>query len=197
MTSHSTIQVSPRGFLAGRARRAVAAVAGALLLVTGAGVVAMTNAEAATPTLPFDLVQTSGSKVVFAHYFTPYPVSLDNADPSSDYYARNYLTPNGESGKHAAYGGLLRDRPLTHAVRSESNWLVMNMQDEIAQAKAAGINAFFMDIMVNPAVGRRNRAWEAREILDAFTDLERGLASPTGDTRAAEPVRRVPARPPS
>ena len=107
MTSHSTIQVSPRGFLAGRARRAVAAVAGALLLVSGAGVVAMTNAEAATPTLPFDLVQTSGSKVVFAHYFTPYPVSLDNADPASDYYARNYLNFNGESGKYVAYGGLL------------------------------------------------------------------------------------------
>lgn len=33
-------------------------------------------------------------------------------------------------------------------------------------------------------MGRRNRAWEAREILGAFTDLERGLASPTGDTRS-------------
>ena len=52
-------------------------------------------------------------------------------------------------------------------------------------------------ILTKMTVGRRNRAWEAREILDAFTDLERGLASPTGDTRAAEPVRRVPARPPS
>lgn len=43
-------------------------------------------------------------------------------------------------------------------------------------------------------VGRRNRAWEAREILDAFTDLERRLASPTGDTRAGDPTRRVPVR---
>ena len=170
MTSHSTIQVSPRGFLAGRARRAVAAVAGALLLVTGAGVVAMTNAEAATPTLPFDLVQTSGSKVVFAHYFTPYPVSLDNADPASDYYARNYLNPNGESGKHAAYGGLLRDRPLTHAVRSESNWLVMNMQDEIAQAKSAGINAFIMDIMVNPATTTNTNLKNAQANLMTAAD---------------------------
>ena len=170
MTSHSTIQVSPRGFLAGRARRAVAAVAGALLLVSGAGVVAMTNAEAATPTLPFDLVQTSGSKVVFAHYFTPYPVSLDNADPSSDYYARNYLNPNGESGKHAAYGGLLRDRPVTHAVRSESNWLVMNMQDEIAQAKSAGINAFIMDIMVNPATTTNTNLKNAQANLMTAAD---------------------------
>ncbi len=170
MTSHSTIQVSPRGFLADRARRAVAAVAGALLLVTGAGLVALGSAEAATPTLPFDLVQTSGSKVVFAHYFTPYPVSLDNQDPSNDYYARNYLNPNGESGKHAAYGGLLRDRPLTHAVRSESTWLVSNMQDEIAQAKAAGINAFIMDIMVNPATTTNTNLKNAQANLMTAAD---------------------------
>lgn len=50
-------------------------------------------------------------------------------------------------------------------------------------------------ILTKMTVGRRNRAWEAREILDAFTDLERGLASPTGDTRSAQPVRGVPARP--
>jgi len=43
-------------------------------------------------------------------------------------------------------------------------------------------------------VGRRNRTFEARELIDAFTDLERQLASPTGDTRAAPPSRRVPRR---
>ena len=170
MTSHTTIQVSPRGFLAGRARRAVAAVAGALLLVTGAGLAVVSSAEAATPTLPFDLVQTSGPKVVFAHYFTPYPVSLDNADPASDYYARNYLNPNGESGKHAAYGGLLRDRPLPHAARSESTWLVSNMQDEIAQAKATGINAFILDIMVNPATTSNTNLKSAQANLMTAAD---------------------------
>lgn len=44
-------------------------------------------------------------------------------------------------------------------------------------------------------VGRRNRAFEAREIVGAFTDLERRLASPVGDTSIAPPARRVPARP--
>ncbi len=43
-------------------------------------------------------------------------------------------------------------------------------------------------------VGRRNRAFEARAVIDAFTDLERQLASPTGDTRTAMPTRPVPAR---
>ena len=43
-------------------------------------------------------------------------------------------------------------------------------------------------------IGRRNRAYEAPEIIDAFTDLERQLASPTGDTRTSSPARRVPRR---
>jgi Fic family protein len=43
-------------------------------------------------------------------------------------------------------------------------------------------------------VGRRNRAFEASEVLDAFTHLERQLASPGGETRASKPSRRVPAR---
>jgi Fic family protein len=43
-------------------------------------------------------------------------------------------------------------------------------------------------------VGRRNRAFEAPEIIEAFTALERQLASPEGDTRTSEPIRRVPRR---
>jgi hypothetical protein len=43
-------------------------------------------------------------------------------------------------------------------------------------------------------VGRRNRAFEAPAIIDAFTALERRLASPTGDTRFAPPDRPAPAR---
>ena len=43
-------------------------------------------------------------------------------------------------------------------------------------------------------VGRRNRAFEAPELIDAFTALERQLASPGGDTRVSRPVRRVPRR---
>ncbi len=34
-------------------------------------------------------------------------------------------------------------------------------------------------------IGRRNRAYEAPEIIDAFTDLERRLTSPEGDTRTS------------
>ncbi len=52
-------------------------------------------------------------------------------------------------------------------------------------------------ILSQVTVGRRNRAFEGREIIDAFTDLERRLASPIGDTLGAPPVRTVPRRPTS
>jgi hypothetical protein len=45
-------------------------------------------------------------------------------------------------------------------------------------------------------VGKRNRAFEAKEIINAFTDLERHPAGPGGDTRSSEPSRAVPPRRP-
>jgi Fic family protein len=42
------------------------------------------------------------------------------------------------------------------------------------------------------SIGRRNRAYEAPEIIGAFTDLERQLASPVGDTLNSPPARVVP-----
>jgi Fic family protein len=45
-------------------------------------------------------------------------------------------------------------------------------------------------------VGRqRYRVFEATEVLDLFSGLERALASPSGDTLTAPPVRDVPSRP--
>lgn len=49
-------------------------------------------------------------------------------------------------------------------------------------------------VLSQTTVGRRNRAFEAPEVIRAFTDLERRLASPSGDTRTAPPARRVPRR---
>ena len=49
-------------------------------------------------------------------------------------------------------------------------------------------------VLTQVTLGRRNRAFEARELIDAFTDLERRLASPRGDTRVSPPSRRVPRR---
>ncbi len=50
------------------------------------------------------------------------------------------------------------------------------------------------DILRQVNVGRRNRAFEAAELIRRFTALERRLASPAGNTRSSEPSRRVPRR---
>lgn len=50
-------------------------------------------------------------------------------------------------------------------------------------------------ILTQVRAGRRNRAFEAPELIEAFTGLERQLASPAGDTRREPPSRPVPARP--
>ncbi len=49
-------------------------------------------------------------------------------------------------------------------------------------------------ILAQLTFGRRNRAFEAPEVIEAFTALERQLASPEGDTLVSEPIRSVPRR---
>lgn len=101
----------------------------------------------ADSTLPYiQASSTSTTPRVWAHYFPPYPVSLDNKDPSADYYANNYLNPFGEGSKFFAVGGLLRDRPLARPVIA-TGYQVTDMVTEIKQAKAAGIDGFTVDTM--------------------------------------------------
>lgn len=52
-------------------------------------------------------------------------------------------------------------------------------------------------ILSQVTIGKRNRAFEAKAVIDAFTDLERQLASPAGDTRTSEPTRPVTPRRPT
>ncbi|MEV7726425.1 endo-1,3-alpha-glucanase family glycosylhydrolase [Streptomyces sp. NPDC087917] len=116
--------------------------------------------------LPFDLPDptalrtgAAGRKLVFAHYFTPYPLSLDNASADADYYTRNYLDPDGENGKHERYGGLLRDRPLPVAPR-QGEWEYANLQQEVRTARAAGIDGFTLDLL---SLSGKN--WERSNLL--------------------------------
>lgn len=95
--------------------------------------------------LPYATKQLGGTKVL-AHYFPPYPVSLDNKAASVDYYERNYLQPSGESGKFAAYGGLLRDRPLTRAPLT-GDWQAQDALGEVKSAASAGIDGFAVDVL--------------------------------------------------
>ncbi|WP_101786541.1 endo-1,3-alpha-glucanase family glycosylhydrolase [Nonomuraea indica] len=109
-----------------------------------------TGGEQTDGPLPFTLAGKAAlrasARKVFAHYFTPYPLSLDNQAPATDYYARNYLKPEGESGKHAAYGGLLRDRPLGRDPIAV-DYTVADFKAEVRQAIAAGLDGFTVDIL--------------------------------------------------
>ncbi|WP_073908763.1 glycoside hydrolase family 71 protein [Streptomyces sp. CB00455] len=114
---------------------------------------AETGAERPAGALPFDMPQpaalrsgAAGRKLVFAHYFTPYPLSLDNVSADGDYYTRNYLDPDGESGKHERYGGLLRDRPLPTPPKG-GDWEYANLRQEVRTARAAGIDGFTLDVL--------------------------------------------------
>src|SRR5689334_20767019 len=85
-----------------------AAAAGGMQTLAG-------TASAIDPGAPlaFDRpARSTHKRMVFAHYFPPYPVSIDNKTSSADYYAVNYLKPSGENGAFASVGGLLRDRPM-------------------------------------------------------------------------------------
>ncbi|MDP9336941.1 MAG: Fic family protein, partial [Actinomycetota bacterium] len=62
------------------------------------------------------------------------------------------------------------------------------------QTNAAIARLADANVLKQVTIRRRNRAFEASEVIDAFADLERQLASPTGDTRSSPPVRAVPRR---
>lgn len=101
--------------------------------------------------LPFAMPDSSalfGSpKKVFAHYFYPFPLSIDNKPSTSDYYNVNYLNKNGESSKWLAKGGFLRQRPLGVPVGSPANWQLQNVEREVRMAIARGITGFTIDVM--------------------------------------------------
>lgn len=64
---------------------------------------------------------------------------------------------------------------------------VQATNEAIAQLQASGV-------LNQTTIGKRNRGFEAPDLIDAFTALERRLASPDADTRVSPPARSVPAR---
>ncbi len=64
---------------------------------------------------------------------------------------------------------------------------VQRANDAINQLASVGV-------LKQTTIGRRNRAFEAPDLINALTGFERALASPLGDTRQAPPARPVPYR---
>ncbi|MCY3660912.1 MAG: Fic family protein [Caldilineaceae bacterium] len=61
------------------------------------------------------------------------------------------------------------------------------------QAASQAINQLMeAGVLTQVTVGKRNRIFEAPELIEAFTALERQLASPEGNTRISRPARHVP-----
>jgi len=142
------------------------ATVGAVSVLTLSPAPTTTVATAATTpeqVLPFslpskDALQASPRKA-FAHYVPSLPLSLDNGDPATDYYQRNHLNPNGENGKHAAYGGFLRDRPMPRPKLATSSWRLEDMKTEVRTAIAEGLDGFTVVIYNFPAAGQTNQQW--------------------------------------
>ncbi|MDN3357478.1 glycoside hydrolase family 71 protein [Actinomadura sp. DC4] len=162
-----------------------------------ASLAAADGTAANTGPLPFELpaqsVLKGSAKKVFAHYFTPYPVSLDDKAASADYYTRNYLSATGEGGIHAAYGGLLRDRPPARDPIG-TGYQLKDMETEVSRATAAGLDGFTADLL---SVSSSSANWARVKTLiqaAAATDPNfkimlmpdmNGLASTDSDTLAA------------
>jgi len=176
--------------------RRLCAWAGLLLLAAGLSLASAPHcsypmtvgATAPTPYLPFNLVETHSSRKVFAHYMPIFPISIDNKDGDKDYYATQFLTVDGENGKHAAYGGYLRDRPLPRAHSSLPDWQLADLRTEIGQAQSVGIDGFAVDVLAPRATSDViDRILQAAAEVRNFTVLiTTDMSSPLGAMTAAD-----------
>jgi Polyketide cyclase / dehydrase and lipid transport len=92
----------------------------------------------------------------------------------------------------------LRDRPAPPPARGRSGTDGRECRGadraDVLPADEAIQRLVEAGILEQITIGMRNRAYEAPEVIDAFTDLERQLASPEGATRPTRPSRPVPRR---
>ena len=98
--------------------------------------------------------------------------------------------PRGE--RDAAVDQLIDALPGTAIVTIGSASRMLGRS--FAAAKAAIDNLVRVRVLREVRLGGGDHAYEATDILGAFTQLERRLASPKGDTHASPPVRAVPKR---
>src|SRR5262249_5604447 len=105
---------------------------------------------------------------------------------------REWRTRLGPVRANSATDRLLRALPGAPLLTVNSAAVLIGRSFAAANEAIARLSG--AGILRQVTVGRRNRAFEAPAIIEAFTDLERQLASPEGDTRTSEPARRVPRR---
>ncbi len=110
-------------------------------------------------------------KKVFAHYLTPFPVSLDNLAAPGDYYGAQYLSAQGEGGKFAGSGGYIKQRPLPRNVLETQAWVRSDAEQDVRRAVAAGLDGFSLDLLASSGVH-----WDrAQRMLDTAAAIDEGF----------------------
>jgi hypothetical protein len=90
--------------------------------------------------LPAPSTLRASKKKVFAYYFPPFPVSVENKAPAVDYYSQWQYSLNSKGG---AYD--LRDRPIGRDPRTQANWKQLDFEVEIRRAIEVGIDGFIWE----------------------------------------------------
>ena len=85
--------------------------------------------------------------MILAHYFPPFPLSIDNQSAASDHYTVENLFRNGDGSKYYSVGGYLRDRPLPTPLWRDRFWIFINYAIEIERARLIGVDAFGVDLI--------------------------------------------------
>lgn len=124
------------------------------------------NKETPAEALPYvPAVPGDSERLVIAHYFPPFPISIDGAAPAHDYYATGYLDPGGEGGKHHDVGGYLRVRPLPAEIPSGYDYRRFHLAVEVARAARIGVDAFGVDLLT---IDPQNHLWQTSlDLLEA------------------------------
>lgn len=116
--------------------------------------------------------KSTTKKKVFAHFFSPFPLSFDNQPTAEDTYARVHLSPegsdrilNGRGGYKVGGGGALRQRPLPVEAWESPHWKKINLAIEVLRAEKLGLDGFTYDMLgVSPSN-------EHRQILEMLLQV--------------------------
>lgn len=159
----------------------------AALSVVATGCADTQRSDSLEGALFFDRKRRRSVRKVFPHYFGQLPRSLDNL-ATPDYYDQEYLRVAGEGGKHAAYGGYLRDRPLARAPIG-GDYEFEDATWDIRAAQVMGADGFFVNI-----TGVEGSTWTRYQKLLAAADaLDSGFfLIPMIDTTGGNMASRTP-----
>ena len=112
--------------------------------------------------------------LVFAHYFSAFPISIDDHPAATDYYATGYLDPAGEHGAHAYCGGFLRERPWPQTPWPAGvDYEEKNMEIEVRRAAAIGLDGFTFDVLDPAPTSVHRRRLDA--LLTAASAVDPGF----------------------